>query len=118
MQVRELRFSPDSGLLAVGITTGAVRLWHLDRTDPERGPLWKKHTGSVLSLDFSPDGRLLATSGDCRVILWDATTGGVRCEWKMPGHCLGRVAFAPDGRHLVVGSNNEVLVLRLEEIPQ
>jgi hypothetical protein len=118
MEVRDLRFSPDGRLLAVGLATGAVRLWHLDGPDPVRGPLLKRHTNSVVSVAFSPDGRLLATAGDRRVVLWDASTREVLREWKVPGHCFGHIAFAPDSRHLVLGSDDDDLVLRLETPPR
>jgi WD40 repeat protein len=118
VEVRELRFSPDCRLLAVGLATGEIRLWHLDGADPVRGRLLKHHTNSVVSVSFSPDGRLLATAGDRRVVLWDASTRELLREWQVPGHCLGHIAFAPDSRYLVLGSDNDVLVLRLEAPPR
>ena len=53
-----------------------AHLWDLtDRTQPHRlGQPLTGHTGSVLSLAFSPDGRTLATGGPNEaVILWDLT---------------------------------------------
>src|SRR4051812_30270142 len=37
-----------------------------------------------LMLDFSPDGRTVATSGPGDISLWDAATGGAMAEWTQP----------------------------------
>lgn len=64
-------------------------------TRPYRG-----HTGSVISIAASPDGRY-ALSGDDKggLHLWDLLTGQLR--FRLPGHkdAVLAVAFSPDGRH-------------------
>jgi hypothetical protein len=71
------------------------------------------HTGEVLGVVFSPDGRLLASSGgkDHTVLLWDPATGE-ECR-TLTGHTdmVRSVAFSPDGRLLVSGSDD--LTVRL-----
>ena len=70
------------------------------------------HSSSVLSVAFSPDGRLLATgSADNTVILWDVSTGA---KIKTPtGHrnWVESVAFSPDGRLLATGSADNTAIL-------
>jgi WD40 repeat protein len=59
------------------------------------------HTGSVYSVTFSPDGRLLATGSEDQTIkFWDPTTR--RCLATLVGHQGGvnSVAFSPDGKTL------------------
>jgi Tol biopolymer transport system component len=60
---------------------------------------------SVLTVAYSPDGRVLATGGsDGTINLWDVATG--RRSRTLSGH-MGRVkgiAFSPDGRTLASGS--------------
>ena len=62
------------------------------------------HRGDVYALEFSPDGRAIASAGKGGIVeLWDASTGrGIR---TFTGHfgdvfCL---AFSPDGKTLAVG---------------
>jgi WD40 repeat protein len=64
------------------------------------GPrLFRGHTGSVISIATSPDGRY-ALSGDDKggLHLWDLQNGQLR--FRLPGHkdAVLAVAFSPDGR--------------------
>jgi WD40 repeat protein len=71
-----------------------------------------KQPEAVISIAFSPDGRLLAagdvnhTSGNAplgTVAVWDVRSG--RLLWKKTGTAgtIGTVAFAPDGKTLAAG---------------
>jgi WD40 repeat protein len=89
---------------------------YLDEADPElRGWEWGhlyqrmhadertfRHTGSVASLAFSPDGKRLAAGGyDRRARVWDVATGEE--VLALPAHVLAvkHIAFGPDGSRLV-----------------
>ncbi|MFR9778432.1 BTAD domain-containing putative transcriptional regulator [Micromonospora sp. MS34] len=73
----------------------------------------------VWSLDFSPDGSLLAAGGyTSGVSVWDSRTGELRFNsgsFSQPTASIdlssaATVAFSPDGRHLVASAEDEFVV--------
>jgi RNA polymerase sigma factor (sigma-70 family) len=77
------------------------------------------HRDQVMGIAYSPDGRLLATSGLDHVIrLWDARTGEAKGRLENTPDpkryhgtpALSQVAFSPDGKVLAVGRGDGVLI--------
>jgi WD40 repeat protein len=83
-----------------------VRLWDV-ATGVER--LRLEHLDPVVSLGFSPDGRLLLTAG-VRVRLWEVGTGREIRSFR-GGPNLTGAALAPGGRTLATVGDRQPAVL-------
>ena len=69
--------SADETRLATGHTDGSIYLWSLQTGERVLGPL--RHEQRVTWVEFSPDGKWLASASDDHTArIWDATTGGLK----------------------------------------
>ena len=63
------------------------------------------HMGWVTSVDYSPDGRLIASGSDeGTVLIWDARTGNNTIPPLSSGGVVTSVAFSPDGKNVAAGT--------------
>ena len=137
-----LAYHPDGRKLASGSADKTVRLWDLAADLPRHGtPLVSRHDGAVsnvltvsdvthaapnvrshqileghdnwiLSICFSPDGHILASSSADRTIrLWDAASGQLHTVLLGHTHWVWAVAFSPDARLLASSSSDETIRL-------
>ena len=91
-------YSADGHYL-LSIKKHAARIWNL-RAPQERMVL-AGHRGSIPTLDFSPDGDLLATgSGDATVRIWRTADGELAYSPIEFQGKIQNVAFSPNGRRL------------------
>ncbi|HBC88002.1 MAG TPA: hypothetical protein DCZ94_13710 [Lentisphaeria bacterium] len=75
------------------------------------------HSGSVLSVSFSPDSsRMMTAGGDMTAIIWDTET--CRALRTIRGHegTVNSAVFSPDGQNVLTASDDRTL--RLQGIEQ
>jgi WD40 repeat protein len=108
--IRCVRFAPDGTRFAVGAANGQVVIWNAE----SRGELaaWEAHGDEIRALDFSPDGRFLATGSggeDGKTVrVWRVASLARRWPEEVfsDGSHVGGVSslnFSPDSRFLAAG---------------
>ena len=110
-EIFALAFDASGHRLAVGRADGTIQLF--DIVGPvvlEATSRRDAHLGGVMSLAFSPDGKLLASGGaDNRVRLWNPES--IEPIKDMNGHTatVTDVAFNADGTRIASGSNDKTV---------
>jgi WD40 repeat protein len=106
VQINEAGFSPD-GRLVVVAAKGGLQLWQA-RTGKHMQTLAE----TAQHFAFSPDGKMLATTGkEGSVRLWETATWKVIRRWEEPAGPIWSLTFSPDGRTLALGTNGSTLLL-------
>jgi WD40 repeat protein len=102
--VFEAAFSPDGSRFATASGDRSVRVWDAHTGNLLTAPLY--HEEPVGHLDFSSERMWLATITRNEIVrVWDLETGP-----KYPHEFVNRVAFHPDGKHVMTVSDFEVKV--------
>ncbi len=128
-RVWSIAFSPDQTMLATGGEDQTVRFWGVTQLSHERAQgrgaappspaissqrlrTLQGNTSQVFGVTFSPDGQLIASCGDEKLLrIWDVETG--QCCRVLAGHThrVTSISWSSDGTRLA--SCGEDLTVRL-----
>jgi WD40 repeat protein len=111
--------SGDGKLLAYGSTASNFGVFDLVTGKPTPSLNEKTtsksdtpHRGSVFSVAFAPDGKVLATGSEDQTIkMWDVTSGKVLTTLRSHTGGVTSVAFSPDGELLASGGEDQTIRL-------
>jgi WD40 repeat protein len=104
-------FSPDGSTL-VGFRGEAATLWSV-KERKETSPV-DRHFDDIVAGSFSSNNSLVATGRD-GVILWDRRTGKFLDQFLSDCHRINQVEISNDETHLLVGTHEEVKLIRRAE---
>jgi WD40 repeat protein/tRNA A-37 threonylcarbamoyl transferase component Bud32 len=82
--------------------------YYLDRLGHRDRLTLSGHRDGVLCVDFSPDGKTLASgAGEGAIKVWDSTTGLLVRDLSGSRGQVYRVAYSPDGKKIVSGGEDK-----------
>lgn len=92
--------------MTVGGEDKTVRLWDAGKDEPIL--TLTGHTDWVDSVNFSPDGKLIASTGwDKMVKIWEVATGRLEVSFKAHPESVNAVAFHPNGKWIATASEDK-----------
>jgi len=100
-KINDVKYSPDGNQRAVASSIG---VWIYDTHTGEELASLTGHTGSVLSIAYSPGSRTLASGSEDKTIrFWDTHTGTHKFTLGKHKENITALAFSPDGNTLISG---------------
>ena len=94
-----VKFSPEGRVLATSSWDGEVELWSVSNWEL----LGTLHNNGVAAIDFTPDGKTLASAGSEEVTLWSVVSGEKVATLQGHTGWIRGVAFSSDGTTLASG---------------
>jgi len=107
-------FAPDGRTIATSCMDNTIHLWET-ASGKVRLQTKTPTPGNVGLVQFSPDGKTLASTGqgyDPLVRCWDVSSGKeLTTNFKGHSHMVGSLAFAGDGKALLTGGGDTTALL-------
>ena len=104
-RIYSVAFSPaDHSLIALADEKGTIKLWN--RNIKNKPAVVLNHPGKYIHIGFSPTGKLLASAGYGKLVLWDVASG---MEINIV-ESTREFAFSPDGNQLAIILNGVKLL--------
>lgn len=102
--VARLAFPGAGSPLVSGAYEGKLTWWDALAATPSSARTIDAHKGFIRAVAVSPDGKLLATGGDDRVVrVWSAADGTLAGEMKGHENHVYGIGFHPDGKNIISG---------------
>lgn len=109
-QVWGLAVSQGGQLIASGDKDGVLIVWHGETGEPLIQPI-NAHSSAITSLDFSPDGTVLAigsvanTTKLCNTKTWQMLGNPIWC-----GSQVRCIQYSPSGEHLAIATDGDIQI--------
>ena len=97
--------SQDRRFLAFADTDSTIRVWDLRDSKPAGSPL---RGAAARDINFSPDGKWIATYGGSTIRIWNAASVTVSQVIDADGGRIGALAWLADGALLVASEDDRV----------
>jgi len=105
-------YAPGGGHVACGGLDNVIYLYKLgDEEVPDTPEEFKGHEQCILKLKYIDDDRLLTTSGDSTVMLWDVSTGNSTSTFTGHGADVLCLDISSDKNTFVTGSIDRMALL-------
>jgi len=115
--VSSMAFNPGATMLGLATRESPlIQLWATDSGQPVH-TVTSGHESTIKHLVFSPDGRLLASSGDFpdrAIEIWDIPSIALRQRLACDSGEDHRMAFSADGKRLAVTCHDRIRVYGIE----
>jgi len=111
--------SPNDQQVAVGGENNNVYLYSIAGGNITEQGVLKAHRGPITRVDFSPDGKYLASADRNReVIVWDVATKEVKQnQWVFHTARIDALAFSPDSLRVASGGLDQIIIVWSLENP-
>ena len=121
--IMSLQFSPDGKWVAAACggsyydkfdANGSIALFDANTMEP-RKDVAPPETEGLMSVDWSPDGKLIACGGyDGYVYVLDSSTCQIKDFWNLGRGTIHKIRWSPDGKRLAVAEGEGISVWSLD----